>query len=82
MTLFSSLRGRIFLTSGPSLGYGVQWFPIGDPGDLDGTYAPAMAFGAPQNAVAPLSNFIYAGTSGGSIFVTFTGGGVSSALAA
>src|SRR5439155_26648289 len=44
--------------------------------DLDSTYAPALAFGAPADAFAPLSEFIYAGTSGGRIFVTFTGGGV------
>ena len=74
--VMSSQAGRIFLTSGPSLGTGVQWFPIGDPGDLDGTYAPALAFGAPVDANAPLSEFIYAGTTGGKIFVTFTGGGV------
>ena len=72
----SSQAGRIFLTSGPTLGYGVQWFPIGDPSDLDSTYAPALAFGAPANATAPLSNFIYAGTVNGHIFVTTTGGGV------
>ena len=53
----------------------MQWFDIGDPTDLDGTYAPAIAFGAPANATAPLSDFIYAGTTGGHIFVTTTGGG-------
>jgi subtilisin-like proprotein convertase family protein len=74
--VMSSQAGRIFLTSGPSLGQGVQWFPIGDPTDLDSTYAPALAFGAPVNAGANLSDFIYAGTISGNIFVTFTGGGV------
>src|SRR5207253_7875507 len=76
--VMSSQAGRIFLTSGPSLGQGVQWFPIGDPSDLDSTYAPALAFGAPASQFAPLSDFIYVGTSGGNIFVTFTGGGAGS----
>jgi len=74
--VMSSQAGRLFLTSGPTLGTGVQWFPIADPGDLDGTYAPAVAFGAPETPTAPLSDFIYAGTTGGKIFVTFKGGGV------
>jgi subtilisin-like proprotein convertase family protein len=75
--------GRVFLTSGPQ-GTGIQWFPIAEPSDLDGTYAPALAFGAPETANSPLSGFIYAGTIGGKIvagkvqsgkiFVTFTGG--------
>src|SRR5207248_2699367 len=65
--------GRVFLTSGPSLGTGVQWFPIANPSDLDNTYAPALAFGAPADAFAPLNDFIYAGTTGGHIYVTFTG---------
>src|SRR5205814_892194 len=60
--VMSSSAGRIFLTSGPSLGQGVQWFPIGDPTDLDSSYAPALAFGAPVDANANLSDFIYAGT--------------------
>jgi subtilisin-like proprotein convertase family protein len=73
----SSAAGRIFRTAGPSLGTGVQWFVIGDPTDLDSTYAPAMAFGSPATGPNPaLNDFIYAGTTGGHIFVTFTGGGV------
>ncbi len=73
--IMSSQAGRIFLTQGPSLGYGIQWFPIAEPTDLDGTYAPATAFGAPVNASAPLNDFLYVGTSGGRIYVSFTGGG-------
>src|SRR5262249_7468150 len=73
--VMSSQAGRIFRTSGPTLGTGIQWFDIGDPGDLDSSYAPAVAFGAPASANAPLSDFIYAGTTKGHIFVTFTGGG-------
>src|SRR5207245_331629 len=60
--VLSSKTGRVFLTTGPTLGYGKQWFPIGDPTDLDSSNAQALAFGAPANATAPLSNFIYAGT--------------------
>jgi subtilisin-like proprotein convertase family protein len=72
----SSRAGRIFLTQGPSIGTGIQWFPIADPTDLDGNQSLAMAFGAPADANAPLSDFIYVGTNGGRIFVTFVGGGV------
>src|SRR5262249_45619847 len=74
--------GRLFLTTGPTLGTGVQWFPIANPTDLDSTYAGAVAFGSPANATAPLSNFIYAGTNRGKIFVTFTGGGAGTGTAA
>ncbi len=67
--------GNIYLTSGPSLGTGIQWFEIATGADLDSTYAPALAFGAPANAEANPSDFIYAGTEGGHIYVTFSGGG-------
>jgi subtilisin-like proprotein convertase family protein len=72
----SSPGPQIFRTFGPLTGTGVQWFVIAGSGDLDGTYAPALAFGAP-NPLQPgvLDDFIYAGTSGGNIYVTFTGGG-------
>ncbi|MCI0376599.1 MAG: proprotein convertase P-domain-containing protein [Gemmataceae bacterium] len=73
--VISSQAGRIFRTEGPILGTGIQWFVIGNPGDLDGSYAPAMAFGAPEANSNVLSDFIYAGTSAGNVFVTFTGGG-------
>ncbi len=39
---------NIFRTSGPSTGTGITWFEIGAAADLDGTYAPALAFGAPH----------------------------------
>ncbi|MFO0841893.1 MAG: tandem-95 repeat protein [Gemmataceae bacterium] len=74
--VISSTAGRIFRTSGPSLGTGRQWFPIADPSDLAGGQSLAQAFGAPANDQAPLSDFIYVGTNGGNIFVTFNGGGV------
>jgi subtilisin-like proprotein convertase family protein len=74
--VISSAAGRIFRTSGPLTGTGIQWFVIGNPTDLDGTYAPALAFGAPNPSVPNvLDDFIYAGTTGGHVFVTFSGGG-------
>ncbi len=70
--VMSSQAGRIFRTQDQ----GVTWFVIGNPTDLDSTYAGAMAYGAPlPNAIGNTDNFIYAGTNGGHIFVTFTGGG-------
>src|SRR5206468_3457036 len=77
--------GTVFMTSGPSLGYGVQWFPIGVPGEAfssgggtwDNAYSPAEAFGAPAVGSASLDSFLYVGTSLGHIYVTFTGGGVA-----
>ena len=71
----SSQVGRIFLTENQ----GLTWSVIGVPTALDSTYAPAMAFGAPDpnspDGIGNLDNFIYAGTGGGNIFVTQTGGG-------
>jgi len=66
--------GWVYLTTSG----GANWFPIAQPTDLDSTYAQAMAFGAPNPSDPPgsLDNIIYAGTTGGNIFVTFTGGGV------
>src|SRR5439155_15164975 len=57
---------------------GVNWQAIAQPADTDSTYAQALAFGAPNPNDPPgsLDNFIYAGTLGGNVFVTFTGGGV------
>ncbi|HXG10475.1 MAG TPA: Ig-like domain repeat protein [Gemmataceae bacterium] len=74
--VISSFAGRIFRTHGPTTGYGKQWFPIADPTDLDGTQSLAMAFGAPAPGSNILNDFIYVGTLGGRIFVTFVGGGV------
>ena len=58
---------------------GVTWSIIGNPSALDGTYAPALAYGAPDpngpSGIGNLDNFLYVGTSGGNIFVTQTGGG-------
>jgi subtilisin-like proprotein convertase family protein len=68
----SSNVGRVFRTQDQ----GVTWFDIGDPVNLDGANAQALAFGAPDpNSDGNLDNYILAGTTAGHIFVTFTGGG-------
>ena len=75
--IISSAAGRIFTT----INQGKTWQVIGEPsqGQLDGSYAPALTFGAPDpsapGGVGNLNNFIYAGTVNGSIFVTRVGGG-------
>ena len=74
--LISSRAGRIFATTTR----GDVWSEIGNPGDLDGTYAGALAYGCPDPAppgggLGALNNYLLAGTDGGRIFVTFTGGG-------
>jgi subtilisin-like proprotein convertase family protein len=73
--MISSNAGRIFST----INAGVQWLSIGEPGALDGSYAPALTYGAPDpngpGGVGNLNNFLYAGTVNGNIFVTRTGGG-------
>jgi subtilisin-like proprotein convertase family protein len=78
--VMSSRAGRIFRASNISLSAGVAgivWQDIGDPNFLDGTYAPALAFGSPVAGAVNVDDFIYAGTLGGHIFVTFTGGGAN-----
>jgi subtilisin-like proprotein convertase family protein len=72
--VISSTIGRVFR----STNQGRDWFVIGGGAgdvsvDLDGTYAPALAFGAPNTA--NLNDNIYAGTVGGHVFFTNTGGG-------
>jgi large repetitive protein len=73
--VMSSQAGRIFRTENG----GRVWSVIGQPTDLDSSYAPAMAFGAPDpnfpGGLGNLDNFIYAGTVSGHIFVTQNGGG-------
>jgi subtilisin-like proprotein convertase family protein len=73
----ANTSGWIFLTTSG----GNNWFPIAQPTDIDSTYAQATAFGAPNPSDPPgsLDNFIYAGTVGGHVFVTFTAGGVGTA---
>ncbi|MCY2951172.1 MAG: proprotein convertase P-domain-containing protein [Planctomycetota bacterium] len=75
--LVSSVAGRIFGTENQ----GKKWVAIGDPTALDGTYAPALAYGAPDpkgpGGPDTTNFFLYAGTTGGKIFVTFRGGGAN-----
>ena len=74
--LVSSNLGNVYETTNK----GVQWLMIGSgSGNFDGTYAPAVTYGAPDpgapNGIGNLNNFIYAGTVGGHVYVTRTGGG-------
>ncbi len=78
--LLSSGAGRIFLRDVSS--FGDQWVVIGNPASagFDGTVAQALAFGAPRptqpgDPPPTFSDHLYAGTRGGSVYVTFTGGG-------
>lgn len=70
----SSLAGRIFRTQNA----GTTWSPIGQPGQLDGFYASALAFGSPDpDSPFPsrTDDFLWAGTLAGNVFVTPNGGG-------
>src|SRR5579871_1389555 len=75
--LVSSATGQIYETTNG----GAQWFLIANPttAGMDGTNAHALTYGAPDpkdpNGSGALSDLIYAGTDGGHIYVTFTGGG-------
>lgn len=73
--LISSSVGRVFRTNDR----GLLWNEIGSPGALGNVNAQALAYGAPDpndpSGGQVLDNFLYAGTTGGQIFVTFTGGG-------
>ncbi len=73
--IISSAVGRIFGTTNQ----GDFWQEIGNPAALDNTQSLAMAFGAPAigDPTGALNNLMYVGTNGGSIFVTFVGGGVN-----
>ena len=64
---------------------GRTWFQVGfiagDNGatatnTLDGTYAPALAYGAPDPAdpLGHSDDFFYVGTAGGQVYVTLDGG--------
>lgn len=73
--VISSGAGRVFRTQDQ----GQFWLVIGEPAALDGTNAQALAYGAPlpSDPTGALDNFIYAGTVGGNIFITTTGGGAN-----
>ncbi|WP_020470586.1 proprotein convertase P-domain-containing protein [Zavarzinella formosa] len=66
----SSSVGRVFATTN----LGLDWNVIANPSDLDGSYAPAIAYGPPQVAVAgqaapALDDYVYVGTNNGHIYV-------------
>ena len=73
--MISSSAGRIFST----INQGQFWLSIAEPGVLDGTYAPALAYGAPDptasGGIGNLNNFLYVGTVGGHIYMSRVGGG-------
>lgn len=76
----SSSVGRIFRTETAEQTT-VNWFEIGNPAALDNSYAPAIAFGAPDPqspaGIGNLDNFMYIGTSAGHIFMSQVGGGAN-----
>jgi DNA-binding beta-propeller fold protein YncE/subtilisin-like proprotein convertase family protein len=73
--IISSLDGRVFGTETA----GKFWNVIAVPSSLDGTNAQALVYGAPDpnapGGTGNLDNYLLAGTIGGNLFVTFTGGG-------
>jgi subtilisin-like proprotein convertase family protein/photosystem II stability/assembly factor-like uncharacterized protein len=69
--IMGSNEGRLFGTTDQ----GLNWFVIAEPGVLDGTMLSGLAFGAPLPSASSLNEYIYAGTEGGKLFVTTTGGG-------
>jgi subtilisin-like proprotein convertase family protein len=73
--IISSTQGRIFSTADQ----GRTWVVIGNPTALDSSQSFAMAFGSPQpsDPTGALNDFLYVGTNGGHIFVTFNGGGTN-----
>jgi subtilisin-like proprotein convertase family protein len=81
--VIGSQQGRVFRTKDQGLHWEQIGFVTGDPSAIpgvntvDGTYPPTEAYGAPEptNPSGNLDDFIYVGTSGGKIFVTFNGGG-------
>ena len=73
--VIGSEAGRVFATTNQ----GVFWSEIGNPGALDNSQIMSLAYGAPapNDPVGGTNNFIYAGTRGGRVFVTYTGGGAN-----
>jgi subtilisin-like proprotein convertase family protein len=72
--IIGSGAGRLFETQDE----GVIWTELAEPTVFDSTTIPALAYGAPDPG-APLNgalgNYMLIGTTGGHIYVTFTGGG-------
>jgi subtilisin-like proprotein convertase family protein len=73
--VIGSAAGRLFRSSDQ----GKTWGPIAEPTTLDGTIITSLAFAAPDpnNPSGNLGDFIFAGTSGGKLYVTLDGGGVN-----
>ena len=71
--IIGSLAGRLFGT----IDQGVIWTELAEPSVFDGSTIPALAYGAPvpNSTPATVGNYMIIGTSGGHIYVTFTGGG-------
>jgi subtilisin-like proprotein convertase family protein len=65
--------GRLYRSAGDDSE--LRWEPIATPAQLGNTSAQAVAFGSLPLTALNLNDFIYAGTNGGRIFVTFNGGG-------
>ncbi len=75
--VMGSHDGHVYMTTGNFTGGGtnLNWVAIANPGDLDGTYASALAFGSRNATNNHPSDLIYVGTTGGKIYVTYTAGG-------
>ncbi len=73
--VIGSQAGRIFR----SRDQGRTWGVIADPTVLDGTMAPALAYGAPDpaNPSQNLDDFVFIGTAGGKVYATLDGGGTN-----
>jgi subtilisin-like proprotein convertase family protein len=81
--IISSQAGRIFGTTNQ----GKFWSVIGEvPGNgsafgVDGNYKTALAYGAPDigspGGIDPTNFHLYAGSTAGNLYVTFTGGGAN-----
>ena len=75
--LIGSATGLVYATSNE----GDTWTNVatGASSGFDGTYAQALAYGAPQPSDPTGANdtFYYAGTTKGDIYVTFQGGGTA-----
>lgn len=72
--MLGSGAGRLFGTENQ----GQSWFVLADPNIFDSTVINGLAYGAPDpngpGTPGALDNYLLAGTSGGHIYVSFTGG--------
>lgn len=70
--LIGSNGGRVFATTNN----GQYWLPVAEPGTT-GSRASALAYGAPQTAdsSADTNFYLFVGTTGGRLLVTYNGGG-------